>query len=368
MLKVAFVIGTMGNGGAERVIAALANGWASKGAEVRIITIYGNRQDYPLADSVEIYSVSCKAKLRLLRPVERIKAIRKAVTDFKPDCVISFLTDVNIHTILACRGLSVPIIASERNDPTKSPGQAWMRKLRNNLYTKAQGLVFQTPDAASYFVPYLKANNKTTIIPNPLTANLPVYEHDAANTRLITACRLNAQKNLPMMIDAVAELKESGLLLSLDIFGEGPLRGSLQQHIEARNAADYITLRGFSRDIHREMAQSACFVISSDYEGISNSMLEALAIGVPVVATDCPVGGARMFIQNGETGHLVPVRDKEAFKSAIVDVMENREKARAMGHNAMALRNTLDVAAITEQWTEFISAVLEKGGICSNGQ
>ncbi|MBE7037235.1 MAG: glycosyltransferase family 4 protein [Ruminococcaceae bacterium] len=368
MLKVAFVIGTMGNGGAERVIAALANELASNGAEVRIITIYGNRQHYALADGVEMFPVSFKANLRLLRPVERIKAIRKAITDFKPDSVVSFLADVNIHTILACRGLSVPIIVSERNDPTKSPRQAWLRKLRNSLYKKAHGLVFQTPDAASYFVPYLKANNKTTIIPNPLTPNLPVYEHDEANTRLITACRLNEQKNLPMMIDAIAELKESGLLLSLDIFGEGPLRNSLQQRIEARNATDYIKLRGFSKDIHREMAQSACFVISSDYEGISNSMLEALAIGVPVVATDCPVGGARMFIQNGETGYLVPVGDKEAFKRAISDVMENREKARAMGHSAMALRNTLDVTAITRQWTEFISAVLEKGGICNNGQ
>ena len=104
------------------------------------------------------------------------------------------------------------------------------------------------------------------------------------------------------MIDAVALVNKMGVICNLDIYGEGPLRKELQQYINSKNLKDIIKLQGFSHDIHEEMLKSAAFVISSDYEGISNSMIEALALGIPSVVTDCPCGGARMVINNYKNG------------------------------------------------------------------
>lgn len=359
MKRVLFAIGIMGNGGAERVIAALANRWNAEGIEVGILTIYGTRQDYALSEGIHHFPIVCKNKIRLLRPMERIGAIRRAVKEFAPDCVVSFLADVNIHVICACRGLGIPLVVSERNDPTRDPSKAWVRRMRDRLYRKAAGVVFQTEDAAGYFAGLLPKTVPTAIIPNPLTEGLPYHVYEPECRRLVTACRLNSQKNLPMMIMAVKAAREKGADCVLDIFGEGPLRGELEALIEREGLTGSVRLPGFSKSVHEEMAHSAAFLISSDYEGISNSMLEALAIGTPVVATDCPVGGARMYIRTGENGYLIPVGDTAAMTEAILALLSDPERAEEMGRRATEIREELRVDRIVSRWSEFLAGVLE---------
>lgn len=357
MKKLVFVIGIMGNGGAERVIAALSNQLSEQGIAVRIISIYGKRQDYQLNSAIDLQPVLCKNKFRILRPLERIFIIRKLIKDFSPDCVISFLADVNIHTLIAMTKMSIPLIVSERNDPQNDPPKTWVRKMRDIVYKYADGYVFQTPDAKKYFDSIIKNHKKIAIIPNPLTTNLPYHQVHSNNRRLITACRLNKQKNLKMMIDAVAAVLRKGIDCSLDIFGSGPLEDELREYIKTKNLTDHIFLKGFSDNIHEEMQNSAAFLMSSNYEGISNSMLEALAIGVPVIVTDCPVGGARMYISNGENGILIPVNDRKRMTSAIIDVLSNPEKAGLMGKKAIKIREKLDANKISMKWLNFISKV-----------
>ena len=102
------------------------------------------------------------------------------------------------------------------------------------------------------------------------------------------------------------------------------------------------------------MRDAACFVISSDYEGISNSMIEALAIGIPVVATDCPVGGARMYIKDGVSGRIVPCGDKKAFAEAMQAAITDRKKAVEWGENASHIRECLKAKDVAIMWREFI--------------
>lgn len=359
MKRIMFVIGIMGNGGAERVIAALANTMVRSDISVRIVTIFGSRQDYTLDSNIELCHIECENSFSVFRTIERMQKLRKAIRDFSPDCIVSFLADVNIYTILTSIGMKIPVIVSERNDPQKSPKQKWMRKLRNVLYPFANGYVFQTQDAAVYFDGILK-NKKTTIIPNPLTPDLPTHNDNINSSRLITACRLNPQKNLKLMIDAVRDVINGGVYCTLDIYGDGPLKNELINYIDEIKMREYIQLKGFSKDIYNEMVNSAGFLISSDYEGISNSMLEALAIGVPVVATDCPVGGARMFIHHNENGLLVPVGDCKKFKMAVQELLVNKEKVRQMGEKAKQIREQLNVNIITAKWLSFIDSVVNE--------
>lgn len=360
MKKIVFVIGIMGNGGAERVIANLSNLFSLKEYEIDIITIFGNRQDYKLNNKVKIHSIICKNKIKLFRPFERIFSIRKIIKEINPDVVVSFLADINIHTILAMKGLKTKLIVSERNDPRNDPQQSWIRKMRDIVYKKVDGIVFQTLDAKEYFDKILSQKVKVEIIENPLKENLPFYEGIKESTEFITACRLNPQKNLYLMLDSIKKVNDEGISCSLKIYGDGPLRNELNHYIVNNNLSSVVTLCGFEKNIHEKMKIATGFIISSDYEGISNSMLEALAIGTPVIATDCPVGGARMYIKNGVSGYLVPCRNLDLLTEAIKNVLLDRKNAIQMGKNATLIRKRLDVKVIADKWLEFIKYVCEE--------
>lgn len=357
MKKIVFVIGIMGNGGAERVIANLSNLFSAKKYQIDIITIFGSRQDYQLDKNVKLHPIICKNSFRLLRPIERIFLIRKLIKEINPEVVISFLADVNIHTIFAMKGLKTKLIVSERNDPRRDPQQSWIRKIRDIVYRSVDGIVFQTLDAKEYFDKILSQKTKIEIIENPLKENLPFYEGKNGNREFITACRLNPQKNLYLMLDSLKKVNEEGEACSLKIYGEGPLKEKLNKYILDNNLSSIVTLCGFEKNIHEKMKMAAGFIISSDYEGISNSMLEALAIGVPVIATDCPVGGARMYIKSGISGYLVPCRNVELLTKAIKDVLSDRKKAIQMGKNATLIRERLNVNVIADKWLEFINYI-----------
>ncbi len=347
----------MGNGGAERVIANLSNEFVLYGWDVEIITIYGSKQDYELDRRVKVRNIICKCPVRLLRPFERLITIRGWIKEEDPDVVVSFLADVNIHVILSMLGMKKKLIVSERNDPQRDPKPKWMRWLRDRLYDKVDGIVFQTKDAEAYFAEFLKKRIKTEMIPNPIKDDLPDYNRDTDSNEFITACRLNAQKNLPLMIDAFKTLIDRGLDARLSIYGEGPERKKLEAYIENLKLEDKVFLYGFTNEIHDKMRNAACFVISSDYEGISNSMLEALAIGMPVVATDCPVGGARMYIIDDINGKLVPCGDRDALAEAMLIAITDRGKAIEWGEKASQIRNNLTAKDVALKWKKFIERV-----------
>lgn len=357
MKRILFVIGIMGKGGAERVIANLSNYLVTKGWDITIVTIYGSRQDYKLNNNVYVQPINCKFRMKILRPLERMAKLRNYVKTYNPDFVISFLADVNIHTIFSLIGLKIKLIVSERNDPNRDPKSRLIRKLRDLIYRYADGIVFQTKDAKKYFENKLTPKNKVAVIPNPIKDNLPLYDsRNAKKNVFVTACRLDIQKNLKMMIDALAVLIKNGITCYLNIYGEGPLKDELQAYICDNNLTKYVKLCGFSTNIHDNFLQSTAFVISSDYEGISNSMLEALAIGIPVIATDCPIGGARMYINDGVNGILVPCRDIEKLSSAMKFVLSNEDKAVLMGQNAITLRNELNSTKIADFWIEYLNS------------
>ena len=357
--KVLFVIGILGNGGAERVIAALANRLIENNVEVGIVTIYSTRQDYALNSKIELKHIVANNKIKIIRPIERVTKLRDYIKYYNPDCVVSFLADVNIHTILACRYSNIPLIVSERNDPYQDPEQKIIRKMRDFLYNKVDGLVLQTNDAKQYFDLKIAKNFSRTVIANPLTPNLSYFKQGIVHNRMITACRLNSQKNLKMMINAIKNVNKSGIDCYLDIYGDGPLRDELQNYINKNDIEDKVHLKGFSKNIHDEMINSKGFLISSNYEGISNSMLEALAIGIPVVATDCPIGGAKMFIKNKKNGWLTSVGNEKEFTSAITELLSNYNKAIDMGKEATKIRDILDVDIICQEWMNFINGVIK---------
>ena len=353
-MKLLFMIGIIGNGGAERVIANLSKQFAHDGHEVYITTIYSNRRDYDIDSNVRTFSANNESQSQSIRVIKRVFSIRKLVKQINPEVIISFLSDVNMYVIVSLWGLKYKIVISERNDPGNDPPQKWMRRIRNLLYAKANGIVFQTEDAEKYFDGILPATIHRAVISNPLFSDLPLYNPAVPCRHFIAASRLCKQKNLPMAIEAMRLLVPDYPDCTLSIFGDGPEKDHLQELINTYNLNDHVSLEGFKPNIYAYMQKACALIISSDYEGMSNSMLEALGIGLPVIATDCPVGGARMFIENGMNGYLIECGNSTSLANAMKAILTDHTMASRFEENARAIRERLSITSIAQQWYDFL--------------
>ncbi|MFP3888306.1 glycosyltransferase [Priestia filamentosa] len=359
MKKIMFVIGILSNGGAERVISTLSKEMTNQGYEVSIVTIFGDNNKYVSDKRINLYPIKQKFSNKALRALSIVSMTRRLIKEKKPDLIISFDATINIYTILSCLGLKNKLIVSERNDPYQNPVNKNVRRLRDALYKFSDGFVFQTEDAKKYFTHNIQS--KSVIIPNPIIDGLPLWDGENCEKTIITASRLTRQKNLPMLIDAYVNILNQFPSYKLKIFGVGELHDELTGRIGKLGLQDKILLPGFSTDIHEEIKKSNLFVISSNYEGISNSMLEALAIGVPVISTNSPIGGARMFIKNNHNGILTSVGDTNELSQAIEKVLSNPNLAMKMSQEARKIRQDLHPAKIAKTWIDYAREIYESG-------
>lgn len=351
-MRILFTIGTMGGGGAERNVSLLANALVENGYEVGIMGIWGDELAYKLSPQITYIPINPKVSNKLVRFGVQLYKIRPAIKKYNPDIVLSFLADVNACVLLRTRFMRCKVVVSERNDPNIDPTIKVFRILRRIMYPFANAFVFQTEDAKSYFDKILK-NKIATVIPNPVRQDLPIHV-DKDSKVIVTACRLTRQKNLQLLIDAFEMVLEQHSEYVLYIYGEGELKEELYKSIERKGLTEKIFLKGFTKDICNKINEADIFALSSDYEGMSNSMLEALGMGMPCVITDCPIGGARMLIKNMHNGVLVPVGDKKAFFNALLFLIENKEKRQELGEAALQIRKDNSVEQIVDKWIKLL--------------
>jgi glycosyltransferase involved in cell wall biosynthesis len=360
MKKIVFVIETLDGGGAERVTVALANELCARGKiEVHIINYSCDPQrEYPTDSRIHRHEVSCMGGSKVGRIWGRIRLIRQTVKSIAPDCVVSLGSPLIVAPLTAAMvGLGIPLILSERNDPRRFPEKKFRRMLRMVYYTFCDALVFQTGQARDFFPVFMR--KKSTVICNPITGQLPPRHEGQREKRIVNFCRLVPQKNLDLLIDAFSDIANEFPDYTLEIYGDGPLRQRLEKKIQDMNLQDRILLQGQSNQIYEDIRKAALFVSSSDYEGISNSMLEAMALGVPTVCTDCPAGGARETILHGENGLLVPTGDRAAMAEAMATVLRDPALAEKMSVAGTELRAKISVSAIADKWLAVIDQICD---------
>ena len=347
-MRVSIIAQGLSDGGAERVASIVAN-YLSKEDKVQFIAVYNNEKVYKLQEKVEYRYVNVeKQKSKKRKFVDRCLIIKKYIKDFRPDIIISFIYK---ETLLLNK---TNIIYTLRIDPKASENNFIEKNMRKIFYEKSRGVIFQTVDAMNYFSKKIK--NKSAVIYNPIEVNkLPKWEEKEHNKSIITACRLSRQKNIPMLIEAFEQIKSEYDDFIVEIYGDGPEKNNIQNLINQKNLNNKIFLRGYSNDIHNKMATSSLFVLTSDYEGLSNSMLEALCIGIPVICTDCPPGGAKAFIENGKNGFLINVKDKDDLAIKMDMVLNNKEIIYKFNIENRKYRNRLKEEKICEEWKKFIN-------------
>lgn len=347
-MKIIFVISAMNGGGAERVLATLANCYVQQGDEVTILMVAGDESAYLLDEKVNILSIGQPSHGNPLVQVKRLWVMRKYFKQHNDSVIVSFGTEINLFTILSSLGLKNKAIVSERNDPN----QCSYRKIRDVVYSLCKGFVFQTEDAKKCFSDKVQKNS--VVIPNPIRKQLPMPFEGKREKKIAAVGRLEPQKNHALLLKAFAEFYKSYPEWELHIFGKGKLEQTLKQQAQELGIENHLVFKGFRSDILETIRDYGMYVLSSDYEGISNSLMEAMALGLPCISTDCPIGGSALCIKDGENGLLVPVGDTVALQKAMETIAGDERLAAEFGKRAIDVRETFAEETIADMWHEYM--------------
>ena len=352
METIIFVTVSMRGGGTERVISILANRMVAMGYMVEILMIADSTVEYYLDKRIRILCISEATGGSLSGRIRRITNMRKEFKRDKSVHIISMGTVANMFTLLATFGLRNHVTISERNDPNRlnhRPIKKYEVIFRNFLYKWADKIVLQTPDVMGCFPAPIR--KKCVVIPNPVPEGMPMpLPLDKREKTVLTAGRLTEQKNHKMLLSVFAAFSKQFPDYHLNIFGRGELEAELAELIRGMQLEDKVTLCGFSDDLYHELGKGGVYVSTSDWEGISNSLLEALAMGIPTIATDCPMGGSRLCIEDGVNGYLIPPRNEDALLDRLVKVASEENTRSVLSRNAMMIREKYSEVAITKSW------------------
>ncbi len=349
MKKIIFFTGSMGRGGAERVISILSNLYAEKRWKVDIVMLLHNKPaGYSLDERVEVKKFFPEKSGMVKKIICNIKNIRTYIKKEKPDVVVSFMAQNTVISAIACRGTGVRYIASERIDPACVKRNFVYRKLLNSIYKTADAVIFQTERAKSYFNEKIQQNS--VIIGNPVNVACEAAENPAK--KIVTVGRLTYQKNHKMLINAFKNVLATHPGYILEIYGEGVEKKNLSKQIKLLGLENNVFLCGNQPDVHEKIKDAQMFVLSSDFEGLSNALLEAMMMGLPCISTDC--AGSDEVIENGRNGILVPVGDGKRLTEAIIEIIENDAIRRDIAENAKISVEKFKAENIIGQWTKVI--------------
>lgn len=345
--KIVFITHALAGGGSEHVLSILANYFSNVGYEVSIISRTQKDNQYYVNKSVYIEYIKTKSHISFI-----LKA-RNFVKKVKPSTVISFEYFYNMCSCLICFNLPIRLIISERNDPARVGSGFIKGTLRNLLYRLPDILVCQTEDAKKFFPSYIQ--KKSVIILNPVMPGLPQPYKGPREKVIVNFCRLNKQKNLSLLIRAFNDFRTFYPDYILHIYGDGPEKASILQLIDSLELNNFVSVFPNCSDIHKRILNASMYISTSDFEGLSNSMLEALAIGLPTICTDCPCGGARMVIEDGVNGILIPVGDKKALVEKMCILAKDSNISNMLSQNAAIMREKLDMNTICKEWKKNVN-------------
>ena len=370
-LKILLCTTSLIKAGTQRVVSNLAN-YLSNKHEIIIMTCTNCQIEYKLNDSIRIIKLDSKKEnayrsknkfykyvVKPIRVIRRTIKMRKEIEHIEPDIIVSFLPEPSFLVLINKRFNKKKVIVSVRNDPTieyKSKIYNWaMRK----LYPKANGFVFMTKEGKYYFKDII--NCKTKIIPNAVNKDFIDNRYTGKRKKeIVSVGRLTKQKNFECLIKAFSKLDSEFNEYKLIIYGEGEERKKLENLIENLNLQDRVFLPGIEQNIKSKIYNASIFALPSIYEGISNALIEALALGVPTIATDSSGGGSRSLIEDNVNGRLIEVNNIEVLKQAMEEMLLNPEKSEKIGIEASKISRKLAPEVIYKKWEDFIEEIGEQ--------
>lgn len=353
-MKIAFCVGAPNSGGGERVQNMIVEELIRRGHLVCLYTwdLRWAEIEDNISASVHILS---NAPRGFIGKTKAFKEFKRLLKNDKPDCLVVFSLALAEVVVLAAKSAGVPSVTSERVDPYYLPQSLLHRFLKKFTYRLASGVVFQTNEVMKYFSP--KIQRKSVVIKNPIIDdNLPVSDIYNSRKEIVAVGRLSEEKNFELLINAFAEIADKIPEYSLKIYGDGHLYNKLEQMIISLSMKSRITLIGKVDKVVEHIVGADIYVLTSNHEGMPNSLIEGMAMGLASIATDVRSGGTRALIDDKENGILIPTNDKEELKKAILNLLENDDAKLRIKSNALKIRETNSKELIIPMWVDFISS------------
>lgn len=361
-MKITLLIGSLTGGGAERVVCNLANFLADKGHEITVLTV-SDLQTYEIKSNVKHVVLYGESKSKLPHKVINIIRLYRMNRYFRKenvDVYITFLPKLTRFILAQKRFIKCPVILAERADPkTFCDRSEKNRKMFKKYYPHADGYVFQTEDARNFYKMHGINVENSIVIPNAINPEFirPQYKGERRKV-IVGAGRLTKQKNFSLLIRAFAEISNEYPTYKLEIYGEGPLKDDLINEAKSLGVDEKIKLQGYVQNLGDRIRDASIFTLSSDFEGMPNALMEAMALGIPSISTDCPAGGARYLIEDKQNGVLVPVKNVNALANAMKYVLSDSAIQEKLGNSARQICDKLNPAVIYSEWEGFIMEVV----------
>lgn len=351
-MKIAFYISTISHGGAERVIVNLAKEFAINGHDVTLITDAESNNEYEIDSNISRINLGYNRKNRIIKNIYQIHMLRRTIKENRSEVLITFLPEPIIRALIATICINVKNIISIRNDPKIEYKNVLHKQLANFLYQRADRVVFQTKEAQNFFS--ARIQKKSTIIMNQVNKDFYEYERCGTGEYFIAVGRLTPQKNYYMMIEAFKRFCQNNPNSILRIYGDGPMKNELQDLIKRQNLDRNILLMGITQRVPDALAKAKAYVLTSNYEGMPNALLEAMAMGLPCIATDCPSGGPKAIITHKENGFLVPINDVDSLVEYLNIVENNKLLNEEISINAKNKAEEFRPLIVYKKWEDVI--------------
>lgn len=365
-MKIVFLTNSIGFGGAEKMMAFVANSLCKRNHTVSIINfnsvgkeINSIPQSIDERINVNTYSgIQGSNWTRLKKLAFAFRTISRA----NADVIVGFTAFPNyVGKICGCLK-RIPSIMSERGNPFITINKKNLHSLLELVViNQSDGGVFQIEGARAFYGKRLQ--QKSTIIPNPIffKEDLSFVPIEQREKTIVSVGRLdNYQKRYDIMVKAFSIFVKSHPQWVLKLYGDGSDVDQIKEWVKEENIVDKVQFMGVAKNPMKEIRTAGMFLITSDFEGISNSLLEAMAIGLPCVSTDSTPGGARMLINDGVDGLLAPIGNPQKIANAMKRFVEDPELAKSCAENARDVVDRFDANKLVCSWEGYLLKVVDE--------
>lgn len=355
---IAFYIGSLGRGGAEHVMVNLAQYFHGQGYKVYLVTKTIDEPEYTVPEGVERIIADITDEeitgSRIKNLQNRVNKLRNIWLEIKPDLILSFIRKNNLMALASTRGLNIPVVVGIRSNPARELQGRGFKQLSFMMFKKAAGIVVQTNDGKNFFPAGLQ--KKIVVMPNSINEEfIGVEEPEIRDKEIVLVGRIDTNKNQRMVLEAFDEIKDEYLGWKLQVYGDGEMAAGLRNRFDCDN----IIFHGNVENVKDRIKNASIFVLSSKQEGMPNALIEAMALGLACISTDCPCGGPADLIENEVNGILIPVNDTEGLRTQLIRLMNGEELRISLGKEARKVSERLHPEVVNKAWKDYLEGFMK---------